>query len=575
MIKATSNLSNFRANFTLLANEPSQLAFFTPQPNNIADLKVPSTIEHNPKKIQAKVKDYDYEAIKRASLNQALYENEPQEVAISEDGEIKSLASPKLISQELEKLGKQKPIVSTISATYSNSAISDNVTKPVENSEMINNLLSDYQKALTKNPSKELYQGYLRLLRKVLKSLNEQIKAYELIDEIGTDGYQTLDNQIKNFAQEIKRVEIMMGYIFARSEKIAIDKQELTKSTSSLSKTNKLNITQELEERFYVGKLTAREEEECKALKQKVIAAVQECVPCKENLELIFHDMGSDLEFECFQGKNSERFYLDATYLLLTEVILLNTNNINRLDELKRLTNHELIHASRGILHKNDRCVTSISSVDILGLSLTSPILPATEENLAKYNKALDAGDNRILKFQKLWIKKNVNQQSLTFREEELLRKYEVAAKDCLSFHITLIISQEIYHRLGSEYDFKDWIVIPEANYYGKVKVKIVEYDKDKNHYTLDFVPFNPVISLIYLVDHVQYSLDNYIYQGFDNFNLLAEREAYTLEVLTRKARKVFYPEVDKLFQIEKSKCLVKGNKDNSKTLNKKYKDEL
>ncbi|MFN7095166.1 MAG: hypothetical protein ACK4M7_07360 [Burkholderiales bacterium] len=212
-------------------------------------------------------------------------------------------------------------------------------------------------------------------------------------------------------------------------------------------------------------------------------------------------------------------------------------------------------------------------SVDLVNSSLVSPIMPTTEENLAKYNKALDTGDNRILKFKQVWFKKNVNQQSLTSREEELLRKYEVVAKDCLTFPIKLNIPQGIYLRLKTKADFKDWIVIPEANYYGKVKVIIVEYDEEKNHYFLKFLPFNPVISLIYLVDYVQDSLDNYISQEFDHFYLLAEREAYTLDALTRKARKVFYPEVDKLVEIEKSKCLVKGSKDNTKTLNKK--DEL
>jgi hypothetical protein len=573
MITATSNLVNFKANFTSLASEPLQLAFFTPQPSNIVDLKVPSTIEHNPKKTQAKVKDYNYEAITRAALNQALYENEPQEVAISEDGEIKSLASPRIISHELEKSGKQKPIVSAISASYANSAISDNKAMSFDESEIIDNLLSDYQKALSKNSSKGLYQDYFRLLGKVLKALKRQIKIHELMGEVGAGSYQILDNKTKIFAQEVVRVEAKMKYIFARSEKIAIDTQELTKGTSSLFEANKLNITQELEERFYVGKLTAREEEECKTFKQEFIAAVQECIPCKENLELIFHDIGSDLEFECIQGKNLEGSSLSGVYLWLRELIFFNKNNINSLDQLKLTTNHELIHASRGLLHKKDRCATLIRSVDLVRSSLVSPIMPTTEENLARYNKALDAGDNRILKFKQLWLKKNVSQQSLTSREEELLRKYEVVTKDCLTFPITLIIPQEIYLRLITKADFKDWIEIPEANYYGKVKVIIVEYDEEKNHYILKFVPFNPVISLIYLVDHVQYSLDNYISQGFDHFNLLAEREAYTLEALTRKAREVFYPEVDKLIQTEESKCLVKGSKDNSKILNKK--DEL
>lgn len=573
MITATSNLVNFKANFTLLASEPLQLAFFSPQPSNLADLKVPSAIAHNPKKIQVKVKDYNYEAIARTALNQALYENEPQEVAISEDGEIKSLASPRLISHELEKLGKQKPIVSAISATDANSAIPDNKAKSFDESEIIDNLLSDYQKSLSKKPSKGLYQDYLRLLGKVLKAVKRQIKIHELMGEVGAGSYQILDNKTKIFTQEIIRVEAKMKYIVARSEKIAIDTQELTKGTSSKFKANKLNITQELEERFHVGKLTAREEEECKTFKQEFIAAVQECIPCKENLELIFHDIGSDLEFECIQGKNLEDSSLSGVYLWLRELIFFNKNNINSLDQLKLTTNHELIHASKGLLHKKDRCATLMRSVDLVRSSLVSPIMPTTEENLAKYNKALDAGDNRILKFKQLWLKKNVNQQSLTSREEELLRKYEVVAKDCLTFPITLIIPQGIYLRLITKADFKDWIEIPEANYYGKVKVIIVEYDEERNHYILKFVPFNPVISLIYLVDHVQYSLDNYISQGFDHFNLLAEREAYTLEALTRKARKVFYPEVDKLIQTEESKCLVKGSKNNSKILNKK--DEL
>jgi hypothetical protein len=213
---------------------------------------------------------------------------------------------------------------------------------------------------------------------------------------------------------------------------------------------------------------------------------------------------------------------------------------------------HEFFHADNFYRHSNKPCLTENNLAPV-------PVYPVTEKNIAAYNKAFDAGDERINEFKKLYLKRKQN-KPLAKLEAELYKKYLAVLDDCDFSIINIPISKIQYDKLDQAVDWEDdnrqKVSLPESDI-GKIEVYGV--DKEGNSYTMRARPTNRVEAIILTVEKKDKAMQNFFKNSSPEVQL-GEREAMTFEGLSVSAMQLFYPEAYAMRLQHMQQCDYKHN---------------
>ncbi|MFN7095051.1 MAG: hypothetical protein ACK4M7_06780, partial [Burkholderiales bacterium] len=211
----------------------------------------------------------------------------------------------------------------------------------------------------------------------------------------------------------------------------------------------------------------------------------------------------------------------------------------NGLNNLNPSLHHEFRHADFTLLHQNEGCTTDTRSL---------PFFPTTHEMIEKFTKALDLGDARIRDFDALW-QKELNREILTLKEKNRLIEYKEASKGCAVNQYQTFISESDYKLLLNQFNLAKINNMDITLYDGSdILLDLGGSGQEDDPYFMITKFVNDIDSFVRIPTRVRAHLSNGLYD-YEGVELIAEREAYTMQGLSIKAMEVFYPEAYQMTQ--------------------------
>lgn len=305
-------------------------------------------------------------------------------------------------------------------------------------------------------------------------------------------------------------------------------------------------------------KLTSKVEEGCQEIRRAVKEfAKDEPMVCQAIHTTLFK---KPFRIAC---KSNKSMHQEAAHFIPSENTLCFSAEL--VYETKRLNpdviKHEFIHVTNSIMHLT-RCKESNP------LALMAPIYPVTDENIKKYNEALDTGDQRIADFEKL-IKKALKLNVLTIDKNHNFIKANVDSKKykewskkedkLLNYYLSIIPQKSLELPLWVPMNELDYREVIKSGYkdnkpFSKVlyindipSFEITGIKKIKQGNTVKYLqlfgPFNYITVLLRAPQIAAKMLIQPAYKNLPDYYKLAEREAFTRQSLTREMEKEFYPE--------------------------------
>lgn len=215
---------------------------------------------------------------------------------------------------------------------------------------------------------------------------------------------------------------------------------------------------------------------------------------------------------------------------------------------LPELLNHELIHAYSFYINQGECRTKYINDAH-------TPVFPVTPENIKKYDDALKQGDARIERFQQL-KQMHENGEDLDDTEVDLLNKYLRAAENCIPRTWNQALPSQVLE------DYKKLIKTTQKNKKPQPfiintdvgAIEILNAGQGEEMPTIRHV--NPIDTVLHTPGFVKETLDNSVYRNKPDYYKLAEREAHTMQNLSKEGFETFYEEADKLRQKHIAECM-------------------
>lgn len=259
----------------------------------------------------------------------------------------------------------------------------------------------------------------------------------------------------------------------------------------------------------------------------KIVSVIEKAAANKayDTTKMLYVLNKIDFKIECIKQKNQS----DATAHYNP-----NNNSIKCYERFlpsSQTIRHEFIHAFWWNYHGNSQKCKVQSS-----LAAIAPVFPRNDNEIAKYNAALDGGDKELKNFLGL-IKKNKNNQ-LSQQEKILFDTYMDSFSKALPYEGYRMISEKTYKVIESnQYDPSQLKSAIKGNFKGIVKANgkhlvIVSYENIED-----------------LITYIELSLDNVHsqYKNSDPLLQIAERDANTFSYFTKAAVDLFYKKADKM----------------------------
>lgn len=205
------------------------------------------------------------------------------------------------------------------------------------------------------------------------------------------------------------------------------------------------------------------------------------------------------------------------------------------------LISHEFIHADYFFRHTQ----APYEVKDLTDAVL--PVYPVNDNNIKKYQAALDKGDKRINDFKEL-MQKTARKEKLSRSELKRLNHYQEASKDCLR-DVAIDGPLFQYDLLMSQLNDFQWapgktdLLFP----FFDLEFGILEVKQKLGGLAVPLlIPADPGISVCMTTSRVS-DLLNTLYKDCSEKKKLAERDANTFAHLSENAITTFYPEAHRM----------------------------
>lgn len=208
----------------------------------------------------------------------------------------------------------------------------------------------------------------------------------------------------------------------------------------------------------------------------------------------------------------------------------------------KAFIRHEFWHARNFQLHSQKPCQATKQE-------RIAPFFPIDTATMDAYERALDQGDQRIKAFATLrW--QSLQQMPLTQEEQQQLLRYQLACQQTLAYSVPHRITKDLYTELAK-------LKVADLDVVGLGTVQLEPIRYDGKHYLALVTAANVEQSIILMPDYVQSQLSDMRYHDKSRVTILAERDAYTRQILSDAGLMAFYPEAVKMHQDFETYCTV------------------
>ncbi len=282
----------------------------------------------------------------------------------------------------------------------------------------------------------------------------------------------------------------------------------------------------------------------CKMIADRVGALAATNSDFRENVLGVMSQ--ATFKFVCTDSKTLKSY--TATDSAMAGFIAKSNSMLLAIDALRDADlSHEMLHARMAQIHSiASNCYIS---TDLKNNIPEIPVHPFTQENIKRFEQCMTRGDNRIKELARILAKQR-KQQALSQEEIFQLGRANEALQGVL-----LDIGSFRQHKLALNYlEDAGWPKKPVVMNFMQASIVVHKVDENDRG--------------IIIHGHAETGIDAAMY-GINSFHTIKEREpftlkeielaerlAYSLQQLDRKARHFLYPELSKLLAQEQQKCL-------------------